>query len=200
MEIINADFVISATRKQPFKNEMKSEIAFVGRSNVGKSSLINFLTNRKSLARTSCTPGRTRLINYFNINNGQFYFVDLPGYGYAKGNKVEQVEWKKLMESYFQLSTQLKLVVLLFDIRREINEDDKTMLKYFEFYHIPFICVVTKADKISKSQRKNSALSIARQIGIGDENIFVVSVLDKIGKAEVLQKLDQFICEENPQN
>lgn len=193
MEIKNAEFVVSATRKQPYKNDDNVEIAFVGRSNVGKSSLINFLTNRKSLARTSNTPGRTRLINYFKINGGEFYFVDLPGYGYAKGNKAEQQEWKALMESYFMQKSNLKLAVLLFDIRREINEDDKTMLKYFEYYRIPFICVITKADKISKSQRRNCVIKIAQQIGIGEQDVFVVSVLDKIGKAEVLAKMEQFI-------
>ena len=193
MIIKNAEFVISATKKMPLKNEDKIEIAFVGRSNVGKSSLINYLTNKKALARTSSTPGRTRLVNYFNINNGEFYFVDLPGYGYAKGNKQEQLEWKQLMESYFMTSKMLKLVVLLFDIRRELNEDDKIMLKYFDYYHIPFICVVTKADKIAKSQRKLSAVKIARQIGIGDENIFVVSTSEKFGKDEILEKIEQFI-------
>lgn len=197
MEIKNADFVISATKKQPFKNLEKCEIAFVGRSNVGKSSLINFLTNRKSLARTSSTPGRTRLINYFSINNGEFYFVDLPGYGYAKGNKQEQKEWKELMESYFMTSKCLKLVVLLFDIRRDINEDDKIMLKYFEYYRIPFICVITKADKIKKSQQKLTALKIARQIGVGDENVFICSTLEKKGKEEVLNKMEQFLSIEN---
>lgn len=193
MIIKNAEFVISATRKMPLKNEDKIEIAFVGRSNVGKSSLINYLTNKKALARTSSTPGRTRLVNYFSINNGEFYFVDLPGYGYAKGNKQEQLEWKQLMESYFMTSKMLKLVVLLFDIRRDINEDDKIMLKYFEYYRIPFICVVTKADKVAKSQRKLSAVKIARQIGIGDENIFIVSTSEKFGKEDVLTKIEQFI-------
>lgn len=193
MIIKNAEFVISATKKMPLKNEDKIEIAFVGRSNVGKSSLINYLTNKKALARTSSTPGRTRLVNYFSINNGEFYFVDLPGYGYAKGNKQEQLEWKQLMESYFMTSKMLKLVVLLFDIRRDINEDDKIMLKYFEYYRIPFICVVTKADKVAKSQRKLSAVKIARQIGIGDENIFIVSTSEKFGKEDVLTKIEQFI-------
>lgn len=193
VEIKSAEFRISASRAMPFKNESVSEVAFVGRSNVGKSSLLNYLCGRRNLARTSSTPGRTRLINYFAINGGQFYFVDLPGYGFAKGNKQEQKEWKALMESYFVTSGNLKLVVLLFDIRREINEDDKTMLKYFEYYHIPFICVVTKADKVAKAQRKLMALKVARQIGIGDENIFVVSASEKFGKDEILAKMGQFI-------
>lgn len=193
VEIKSAEFRISASRTMPFKNDKVSEIAFVGRSNVGKSSLLNYLCGRKNLARTSSTPGRTRLINYFTINGGQFYFVDLPGYGFAKGNKQEQKEWKELMESYFITSNNLKLVVLLFDIRREINEDDEMMLKYFEYYHIPFISVVTKADKVAKSQRKLMALKIARQIGIGDENIFIVSASEKFGKDEILAKMEQFI-------
>ena len=193
LEIKSAEFRISASKKMPFKNEDIGEVAFVGRSNVGKSSLLNYLCGRKSLARTSSTPGRTRLINYFTINGGQFYFVDLPGYGFAKGNKVEQKEWKELMESYFITSHNLKLVVLLFDIRREISAEDEMMLKYFEFYHIPFICVVTKADKVAKSQRKLMALKIARQICLGDENVFIVSASEKFGKEEILSKLEQFI-------
>ena len=193
MVIKNSEFVISATIKRPFNNENISEIAFVGRSNVGKSSLINYLTNKKTLARTSAMPGRTRLVNYFSINGGEFYFVDLPGYGYAKGSKQEQKEWKQLMENYFMTSKMLKLAVLLFDIRREINEDDIMILKYFEFYHIPFICVVTKADKVAKSQRKLNALKIARQIGLGDENVLIVSTNEKFGKDEVLSKIEQFI-------
>lgn len=193
MEIKSAEFVISATKKQPYANIGGKEIAFVGRSNVGKSSLINYLTSRKGLARTSNTPGRTRLINYFKINNGDLYFVDLPGYGYAKGNKQEQREWKELMESYFKESKNLKLVVLLFDIRREINEDDETMLKYFEYYNIPFVCVITKADKVVKSQRKLKAVNIARQIGVGDENVIIVSSLLKVGKELLLEKFEQFV-------
>ena len=96
--------IVNVISSSSLENEDKIEIAFVGRSNVGKSSLINYLTNKKALARTSSTPGRTRLVNYFSINNGEFYFVDLPGYGYAKGNKQEQLEWKQLMESYFMTS------------------------------------------------------------------------------------------------
>lgn len=196
MVINNAEFKISVGIKSSLFNDDKNEIAFIGRSNVGKSSLINYLTNRKALARTSNTPGRTRLINYFEINKS-FYFVDLPGYGFALGNKKEQDEWKKLIENYLEQSKKLKLVCLLLDIRRDISTQDEQMLKYLEYYHIPFIVIVTKADKVGKSQVKNMALKIGRQVGIGDDNVLVCSVQDKVGKEKILEKMEQFLGEEN---
>ena len=192
MQIKSAEFEISLGKSSKFFNTSLSEIAFVGRSNVGKSSLINYLSNRKSLARTSRTPGRTRLINYFKINN-EFYFVDLPGYGFAQGNKQEQNEWKRLIENYLEKSKQLKLVCILLDIRREVSDLDMKMISYMYSYGLPFIVIITKADKIAKSKQKPMAKNIAMQIGIGADDIFVCSSELQTGKEEILEKFEQFI-------
>ncbi len=194
MIIKSAEFTKSLGKtSQMFNTELK-EVAFVGRSNVGKSSLINYLVERKTLARTSQTPGRTRLINYFKINN-EFYFVDLPGYGFAQGNKKEQIEWKNLMETYLEQSACLKLVCILLDIRRDVSPLDMKMISYMYSYNIPFLVVVTKADKIAKSKQKVMANNIAKQIGIGVDNVLLCSAQDKIGREELLQKIEQFICD-----
>ena len=192
MKINNAKFIKSVGNLNQLDNANVPEIAFVGRSNVGKSSLINNLCRIKSLAKTSSTPGRTRLINYFLINNN-FYFVDLPGYGFALGEKNEQYAWKSLIEGYLTNSKMIKLLCLLIDIRRDITDQDKMMLKYMEYYHIPFIIVVTKADKIAKSKCLNEAKRIARQIGVGDENVFLSSTLNADYNEKILSKMDQFL-------
>ena len=194
MQIKIAEFEVSLGKSSKFFNQTLTEIAFVGRSNVGKSSLINYLSNRKSLARTSRTPGRTRLINYFKINN-EFYFVDLPGYGFAQGNKQEQIEWKKLIENYLEKSKQLKLVCILLDIRREVSDLDMKMISYMYSYSIPFIVIITKADKIAKSKQKPMAKNIAMQIGIGVDDVFVCSSDAQTGKDLILEKFEQFILE-----
>ena len=192
MIIKDAKFVRSVGKVNQLWNTEFDEVAIVGRSNVGKSSLINFLLSRKGLAKTSSTPGRTRLINYFDIN-GQFYFVDLPGYGFAKGNKVEQVEWKSLIGGYFEASTKLKVVCLLLDIRREINEQDKLMIKWLMVYNVPFVIIITKADKVPNTQRKNMAQKIASSVGVGIGNVYICSTVSKIGREEIWQKLEQFL-------
>lgn len=196
MIVKNAKFVISIGKLNQLKDFGKDEIAFVGRSNVGKSSLINYLCNIKGLAKTGATPGKTRLINYFEINN-QFYFVDLPGYGFAKGNKSEQMAWKSLIEGYLGATKRLKLVCLLIDIRRDLNDDDKQMINYLYYYNIPTIIIVTKADKIAKTKVKVEIDRIARQAKLGVENILACSVNAKIGREDILNRLDQFIGGEN---
>ena len=192
MVIKEAKFVTSLGKTSKFFNTDKSEIAFVGRSNVGKSSLINYLVNRKGLAKVGATPGRTRLINYFEVNNS-FYFVDLPGYGFALGNKKEQQDWKKLIETYFKQSNMLKLVCVLVDIRRDVQDSDMQMISYLYSYNIPFIVIVTKADKIAKTKQKSYAIKIANQIGLPQENVLVSSSLNVGKQVEILDKLEQFV-------
>lgn len=192
MVIKKANFITSLASSKNLFNDKLPEIAFVGRSNVGKSSLINYLVNRKSLARTSSTPGRTRLINYFEINS-EFYFVDLPGYGFAKGNKTEQIEWKKVMEGYLEHSKMLKLVCVLIDIRRDVSDLDMKMISYLYSYNVPFLVIVTKADKIAKTKQKGMANGIAKQIGIGIDNVFISSSEDKVGRDFILEKFEQFL-------
>ncbi len=165
------------------------EIAVAGKSNVGKSSFINALCNQNKLAKTSKEPGRTRLLNYFNINKGQFYLVDLPGYGYAKVNDEEKLKWGKLIENYFQISKGLKNVFMLLDIRHDPTADDMQMLKYLYFYHIPFTLICTKSDKLSKSAANKRKREIANYIGVGIDNVLTFSSLTKDGKEEIFSKI-----------
>ncbi len=192
MIVKNAKFFTSIGKINQLKDFEKPEVAFIGRSNVGKSSLINYLCNINKLAKTGATPGRTRLINYFDIN-GEVYFVDLPGYGFAKGDKREQIEWKSLIEGYLESSKNLKLVCLLIDIRRELNDDDKKMINYLSYYNIPCAIIVTKADKFAKSKMKQEASRIAKEAKLGIENVYICSVTAKIGREEILNKIAQFV-------
>lgn len=196
MIIKSAKFVRSVANVSDLWNETIPEIAIVGRSNVGKSSIINYLTNMKSLVKISSTPGRTRLVNFFDINDGQFYFVDLPGYGFAKGQKSEQSKWQSLIGGYFSASHSLRLCLLLLDIRREVSEQDRQMIRYLTVYNISFIVLVTKADKIAVSKRKIYATKIASSIGIPIQNVYICSTVAKIGKEQVLEKFEQFIVDE----
>ena len=152
MKIKTAEFVKSAVKPADYPELDLPEIAFVGRSNVGKSSLINRLLNRRSLAKTSSTPGKTRLINYFLIN-GDTVFVDLPGYGYAKVSKTERAALGKMVEKYLSTSQDLKMVAVLQDIRREQTDMDRLMIELIRHHGIPVLLIYTKADKFSNNQR-----------------------------------------------
>jgi len=156
MEIKKAQFITSAASMAQIHLPPKPEIALVGRSNVGKSSLINTLCRQKSLAKVSATPGKTRLINFFEINDA-FYLVDLPGYGFAAASKKEQHSWGDMIEGYLSGSPNLKHLLLLLDIRRTPSEDDIRMAYYLQHYRIPCTIIATKVDKVSRSQRKLTA-------------------------------------------
>jgi len=191
--IKNAKFIISVATSNNIRNFNAPEIAFAGRSNVGKSSLINFLCNQKNLARTSSEPGRTRLINYFEINNGQFYFVDLPGYGYAKVNNAEKERWGVLIEDYLKTSENLKNVFVLVDIRHEPTDDDRMLVNFLYSFGIPFSIIATKADKLSRLQRSAAKRMIAQSLKVGEGNIIVTSSDAKIGKQEIEEKIDAIL-------
>ncbi|GIO27702.1 ribosome biogenesis GTP-binding protein YihA/YsxC [Ornithinibacillus bavariensis] len=152
MKVTNAEIVISAVSKKQYPNDQLPEIALAGRSNVGKSSFINKLIARKSLARTSSKPGKTQTLNFYRINDA-FYFVDVPGYGYAKVSKTEREKWGKMMEEYFQTRETLKAVLLITDIRHEPTKDDIQMYEFLKYYELPVIVVATKLDKIPKGKR-----------------------------------------------
>ena len=191
MEITKAEFKTSVgSNNFP---EGYTEIAVVGRSNVGKSSLINFLTNYGKLARTSKEPGRTRLINYFSINDGQFYLVDLPGYGYARVSDAEKDKWATLIESYLLESTGLKHVFVLVDIRHEPTALDKQMINYLYHYNVPFSVIATKADKLSKAEAARQRKKIADILHLTPSNIYLSSSLNKSGKAEILTRIEQIL-------
>ena len=168
------------------------EIAIVGRSNVGKSSFINALCNNGKLAKTSSTPGRTRLINYFEVNN-EFMLVDLPGYGFASAGKQEKAKWEGMIDSYFENSKNLVGVVMLVDIRHTPTELDKLMIEYLYHYNIPVTIIATKLDKIKKSELPRKITDIAGTLKVGKSNIFITSAQNKVGFDKVIERLYQFI-------
>ena len=153
MKVNNARLVISAVSQRQYPGDHLPEIALAGRSNVGKSSFINKLIQRKSLARTSSKPGKTQTLNFYNINE-MFYFVDVPGYSYAKISKVERKKWGNMMEEYFQTRDCLKAVILVTDSRHAPTQDDIQMYEYLKFYNLPVAIIATKVDKVSRSKRE----------------------------------------------
>ena len=173
------------------------QIAVCGKSNVGKSTFINFLVNDGKLARTSKVPGRTRLINYFLINDGladEFLLADLPGYGFAKVSDAEKLKWADLLEKYLAKEKMLKHVFFLVDIRHDPTADDVTMYNYLFKNNVPYTIVATKADKISKSQVKNRTRSIANFLKVGEGNIIAVSSVAKSGKDAVLERIEKVLA------
>jgi GTP-binding protein len=164
------------------------EIAFAGRSNVGKSSLLNSLVRRKSFARVSRTPGRTREINFFRINS-QFVFVDLPGYGYARISKARKAEWRPLIQDYLGRTTQLRGIVLLLDIRRDPSDDDRAMLDFLAQVEIPTLVALTKSDKVSKAAVQARVEEISRALSLGTEQIIPFSSVTGAGRTELLEAI-----------
>lgn len=193
MMIKQAKFTVSVADFHKIPNYGAPEIAIAGKSNVGKSSFINYIVNQNKLAKTSSEPGRTRLVNYFELNAGQLYFVDLPGYGYARVNRAEKQKWGELIEGYLQNSPNLINVFVLVDIRRVPNDDDKMLLNYLYQYAIPFTVIATKADKLSAQQRANSLKDIAAGLGVGTGDIIVTSSQAKTGRDKVLARMEQLL-------
>jgi GTP-binding protein len=172
------------------------EIAFAGRSNVGKSSLLNSLVRRKSFARVSRTPGRTREINFFRINNG-FVLADLPGYGYAKISKERKAEWRPLIESYLRRTTQLRGIVLLLDIRRDPSDDDRAMLDFLAELEVPTIVALTKTDKLSRSAAQARAGEISRALLLESDQVIPFSSHSGEGRVELLEAITQLVEHRN---
>lgn len=189
MVIKNVEFIKSATRPAHYPAGDFPEIAFAGRSNVGKSSLINVLVNRKSLVRTSSTPGRTQLINFFDVN-GEFTLVDLPGYGFARVPLAVKKEWGPMMETYLSKRANLRGVILILDIRRTPVAEDVQMLHWLRAYSVKPIIVVTKCDKVSKNERAKQAAVIAQTIGIQMAELNFFSALSKEGKDQIWQRIE----------
>ena len=192
MIIKSADLetVVGVTSKLP--ENLLPEFAFAGRSNVGKSSLINKLVNRKALARTSSQPGKTQTINFFLLN-GEFYFVDLPGYGYAKVSKELQAKWGKMIERYLTRSRQLKMIFLLVDIRHEPSAGDKQMYEWVKNNEIPAVIIATKADKISRSQLQKQLAMIRKELGGAKETIIPFSKETGQGYDEVWKVMEEYL-------
>ena len=192
MKILNSEFVTSVNDSNKLLNFNLAEFAFVGRSNCGKSSLINMLTNNKSLAKTSSTPGYTKLINYFHINKNkqnEFILVDLPGYGYSQAGKTINKAWATLIENYLINSKNLKGIFILVDIRHEPNELDLIMVDYLHKNLIPFYVIATKSDKIAKSKINNRIKTISKVLKIAFGNILVCNK-NGVGRDEILNIID----------
>lgn len=189
-----AEFVLSAASPQQFIRDGRKQLAFAGRSNVGKSSVINRLLNRKNLARVGSSPGKTTQINYFLIDE-KIYLVDLPGYGYAKVSKSERDRWGKLMENYFQSSGLLDLGVLIVDARHKPTKDDETMCDFFRAGDCPMIVVANKLDKLKKSEIEHNLALIRETLDLDDSEILVPFSAEKgDGKEQLLGQIRAF-CE-----
>jgi GTP-binding protein len=196
MQIFNSKYVMGAAVYGQCIVSDLVQIAVLGKSNVGKSSFINFLTNSGKLARTSKSPGRTRLINYFLINENkpfEFFLTDLPGYGYAEVSLAEKQKWADLLENYLAKEQQLKHLFFLVDIRHDPTADDKTMYNYLVSNSVPYTIVATKADKVSKSQIVNRVKAISTIFKVGEANIIPVSSIAKTGKEKILDRIEQVL-------
>jgi len=190
MKIKDAVFITSVASVDKFYQTSKQIIAVAGKSNVGKSSLINMLANKKKLAKTSTTPGRTRLINYFDF--GEFVLADLPGYGFAKAPKEEKQKWGRLLETF--LGTQnIRLLLSLVDIRHEPTSDDKMMINYLYHYAVPFALVATKADKLSKTRIKPRINELASSLRVGYADVTATSADTGYGKQALLDIIEKAI-------
>lgn len=185
MNVTKAEMVITAGLKSQFPEHNMPEIAFAGKSNVGKSSLLNAMLNRKALARTSSQPGKTQTINFYSVQD-TFMFVDLPGYGYAKVSKGEREKWGKLIEGYLQNREQLKKIILLIDIRHEVGKNDKMMYDWIKHYHNQVIVVATKMDKIKRSQVQKHLSVIRKGLELtAEDKLIAFSSETKQGKEEL---------------
>ena len=193
MVIKKAELETVAVKKNQYPEDTMAEIAFAGRSNVGKSSLLNLLTNRKSLARVSGNPGKTRTINFYRINDA-FRIVDLPGYGYAKVSKSVTENWGAMMEEYFENRQGLKKVVQLVDIRHAPSTQDQQMYEYLRHYGMDGIVVATKADKVSRNELQKCMKTIRQTLKLGPEDLVItVSALKKSGCEELLTEIEKLL-------
>lgn len=193
MLVKKAEIIITAVKEEQYPPEGVPEIALAGRSNVGKSSLINTLINRKNLARTSGQPGKTQTLNFYNIND-EFRFVDLPGYGYAKVSRKEREKWADMINRYLTKRQSLREVILLVDIRHSPGEHDKMMYDWIKSIGFSGIVVATKADKLSKNQQAKQIAVISRELGVEDRSLIVpFSATKKLNKDKVWQIFDKVL-------
>lgn len=191
MNVTKAELIITAGNKSQFPEMNMPEIAFAGKSNVGKSSLLNCLVNRRALARTSSQPGKTQTINFYGIQD-KMRFVDLPGYGYAKVSKVDRERWGKLIEGYLTTRENLNDVVLLIDIRHEVGKNDKMMYDWVMHYFNRVIVVATKADKLNRSQIQKHTAMIKKGLNLRPQDLIIpFSAVTKQGKEEIWAVLEQ---------
>lgn len=193
MKVDNVSLYVSAVRRSQYPDDDLPEFIMLGRSNVGKSSFMNALVNRKNLARISSKPGKTSTINFFNVEN-EFYLVDVPGYGYADTSKEEIRKFGMMVEEYLQKRKELKRVFLLVDFRHKPTNDDKLMYDFLKYYQIPVTVIATKADKVSSREKDKNLkeLKDTLDIIVGD-NIVLFSSISKVGREEVLKIIEDII-------
>lgn len=193
MKIIDVNLITMAVRRSQYPEDDFPEFMLIGRSNVGKSTFINTLLGRKNVAYTSSKPGKTQTINFYLVNNG-FYFVDVPGYGYAAVNKKTQEKFGKMIEEYLEKRDELTRVFMLVDFRHKPTEDDQLMYNFLKYYNIPVTIVATKVDKVgpSKIEKNKKILLSTLDLVVGDDLVLFSSVT-KLGKEEILKKIDDLI-------
>ena len=193
MKINSVSLYVSAVRCSQYPEEKNPEFLLVGRSNVGKSSFINTIVGRKNIARTSARPGKTQMLNFYNVND-EIYLVDVPGYGYAAVNKEQQKKFGMMIEEYLKTRTNLKRVFMLIDFRHKPSEDDVIMYNFLKYYNIPVTLVLTKVDKVPVT-KKDRCLKIIKDtidLVMGDD-IVLFSSVSKLGKDEVLKTIENYL-------
>ncbi len=196
MIIKSAEFITSAVKPSQYPEIRLPEVAFAGRSNVGKSSLINTLVNRKRLVKTSSTPGRTQLINFFSVNDS-VSLVDLPGYGYAKVPESVRRKWGPMIETYLKGRDTLKAVVLILDLRRTQGPEEKNFIDWLALYQRRSILVLTKADKLSKTARKKQQAAIGDVLGVNLSDLILFSSKTRQGKEKVWSAIEKAVSDEH---
>lgn len=187
----DARFITSAATEAQFIKPDKPMIAIAGKSNSGKSTLINLLAGQKRLAKTSAEPGRTRLVNYFDF--GSFLLADLPGYGYAAVSKEEREKWGKTLDKFFAKKEDIAHVFLLGDIRRDPSKDDLQMVTYLNYHILPFTVIATKSDKLSNVKGRERVRAVANAYGLGADNVISLSGLTGAGKDKLLSKISEIV-------
>jgi GTP-binding protein len=196
MMVKSAEFVTSAVKPSQYPEALHPEAAFAGRSNVGKSTLINTLVNRKRLVKTSSTPGRTQLINFFSVND-MLSLVDLPGYGYAKVPAAVTRTWGPMIETYLKGRETLKAVILILDVRRVPGIEEQNFIDWLKFYHRTPILVLTKADKLSKTAQKKQRQAIGAALGVDESALILFSAKTRLGKTEVWSAIERAVLDEH---
>ena len=195
MKITSAELKIMATRRSQYPTDLKNEFLLVGRSNVGKSSFINTLLERKNLARTSSHPGKTQTLNFYLVN-GDFYLIDVPGYGYAETSKKRREKFGKMIEEYLETRKELKRVFMIIYFRHKPTEDDVLMYNFLKYYNLPVTIVATKADKIgaSKKEKCKKQITDTLDLVVGDD-LVIFSSITKEGREEIIKKLEDLIID-----